>query len=201
MMHTHKTADGALVVTYESTLVSKLCLAGIALLAATALYDVTLGTRGTDRLVALIGSIGVCVVAGLVLFERSHFTFDPRTRAVRWTRRWAWSNTSGSLPFDRIRSVVAQTMGETRQYPDRRICLQPVEGGLVPLTAAYVPDAKGELIRIADDIRALLGAQSATSDETLAALVRDGRTMDAIRLLREQGLSLAEAKQRVDDLR
>jgi hypothetical protein len=199
-MRSQKTADGALVVSYESTGVSKLCLAAVVLFLLVALYDVSLGTRGTDRLVGLLGGTAVFVIAGLALCERSHFTFDPHTRTVRWQRQWAWSNTSGSLPFDRIRSVIAQTMGEGRVYPDRRIALQPIDGKLLPLTAAYKPDPKGELVQIADEIRALIGAEPATSDASLAALVRDGRTMDAIRLLREQGLSLTDAKRRLDDL-
>jgi hypothetical protein len=199
-MRTHKTADGALVVTYESTVVSKWLFGGFVLFALVAVYDVSIGTRGTDRMVALVGAMAVCALSGLVLLERSHFTFDPRTRTVRWERRWAWSTKSGSLPFDRIRSVIAQTMGETREYPDRRICLQPIDGALVPLTAGYASDPGGELVQITEQIRAVLGAQPATSDESLAALVRAGRTMDAIRLLREQGLSLTEAKRRLDEL-
>jgi hypothetical protein len=189
-----------LVVTYEGTTLPKFLFAVGLVFAATAVYDVTIGSRGTDRMVALIGAIVVCVGSALVSFERSEFKFDPRTRQVRWSRRWAWSNKAGTLAFDRIRSVIAQTMGETREYPDRRICLQPIDGPLVPLTAAYMPDAQGELVRIADNIRTMIGAAPATSDESLAALVRAGRTMDAIRLLREQGLSLTEAKRRLDNL-
>jgi hypothetical protein len=201
-VRTHTAADGSLVVTYESTGLPKLLFGVGALFAAQAIYDVTIGTRGTDRMIGLLGAIAVCVGSGLVLWERSHFIFDPRTRTVRWRRRWAWSEKSGTLEFSQLRNVIAQTMGESREYPDRRISLQTVEGSLVPLTQGYAPDAKGELVQLAGRIRDLLGAATPASDEgTLRALVGSGQTMEAIRLLREQGMSLTEAKQRLDRLK
>jgi hypothetical protein len=197
-MQSHIDADGRLIVTYSSTGLRKVIVSGAVVFAATAVYDLTIGTRGTDRLVALMGAIGVCLGAGLVLLEESHFVFDPKARTVNWRRRWAWSRSEGHLAFADIQHVTVQTMGESRTYPDRRVCLQLASGALLPLTRGYAPDAGGECSAVGDEIRRVLGAADAASDDALAALVRSGHKMDAIRILRERGLSLEDAKRRVD---
>jgi ribosomal protein L7/L12 len=80
--------------------------------------------------------------------------------------------------------------------------LKTVSGEDLPVTVGYRPDGDGSVLHIASRIRALLGHDS---DEThlhnVRALIAAGKTIDAIRVLREEeGLSLVDAKRRVEEL-
>ena len=74
---------------------------------------------------------------------------------------------------------------------------------MVPLTVGYRPDADDAIVKIADRIRALLGHDAeATAQQDLEDLIATGKTIEAIRILRERdGLSLTDAKQRVEEIR
>ena len=87
--------------------------------------------------------------------------------------------------------------------PSRRICLVLTDGSVVPITVGYRPDADGEIVRTAEAIRKVLGLTVSPSAADSAKIFVDaGHIVDAIRLLRqEEGLTLNEAKRRVDDLR
>jgi ribosomal protein L7/L12 len=70
------------------------------------------------------------------------------------------------------------------------------------VTVGYRPDADGSVLHIASRIRALLGHESdATHLSNVRALIAAGKIVDAIRVLREEdGLSLVDAKRRVEEL-
>jgi ribosomal protein L7/L12 len=77
------------------------------------------------------------------------------------------------------------------------------DGSVVPLTVGYRPDADDAIVKIADRIRTLLGHNAeATAQQDLEDLIATGRTIEAIRIVRERdGLSLTDAKQRVEEIR
>lgn len=202
-MKVDELADGSLVVSYDGSPLAKFMLGFMAVFLGTAAYDVFIGTRGTDRLVGLLGASATCLLIAVVFLETAHFEFSRPTHIVTWRRRWALRERSGSIPFSEIQSVqVERPIGDTGT-PSRRVTLKTKDGSVVPLTVGYRPDADDAIVKIADRIRALLGHDAeATAQQDLDDLIAAGKTIDAIRILRERdGLSLTDAKQRVDELR
>jgi hypothetical protein len=194
--------DGTIIVAYDSAGLSWLMLAGTGLCLAVAVYDVFIGVRGTERLIGLLGSAATCLLVALVFFERAWFQFTPAARTVVWRRRWALRQRSGTMPFDAIGSVlVERPIGDTGT-PSRRVVLKMSAGEEIPITVGYRPDPDRAVLHIADRIRVVLGHETgATHMHNVRALIAAGRVIDAIRVLREEeGLSLAEAKRRVQEL-
>src|SRR5262245_910744 len=194
--------DGTLVVTYDSIGLTRFMLVATALFLAVAGYDVFIGARGTERLIGLLGSAGTCLLVALVFHERVWFEFAPDSRTVIWRRRWALKLRSGSIPFGSIESVLVERPIGDDGTPSRRIALKTVSGEDIPITVGYRPDGDGAVLQIASRLRAMLGHETdATHMHNVKALVAAGKTLDAIRVLREEeGLSLVEAKRRVEDI-
>jgi hypothetical protein len=194
--------DGTIVVTYDSIRLTWLMLAATAILLAVAGYDVFLGTRGLDRIVGLLGAAVTCLIVAIVFLERAWFEFSPATRIVTWRRRWGLRTHSGSLPFGSIELVTVERPIGDDGTPSRRIVLKTKEAQDIPITVGYRPDADGATLEIVSRIRELLGHDTdAMHVNAVRALIGAGKTIDAMRVLREsEGLSLAEAKRRVEEL-
>src|SRR5262249_1829325 len=168
-----------------------------------ALWEVVSPMSG-ERLGGLVGGAVTGLVGGLLLLEDARFAFDRATRTIAWWRRWAWSRREGSLAFDDVTGVRIETPIGDEGVPSRRIVLD-VAGARrpLPLTVGFAPDPRGDTLRLAGRIREALGrSRDVPPAEAAAALARLGRTIDAIKLLREaENLSLTEAKRRVDEMR
>ena len=193
--------DGTIIVTYDSTRLTWLMLAGAAVCLIVAGYDVSIGARGTDRVLGLFGAAGTCLLVAVVFLERAWFEFAPARRIVAWRRRWALRERSGTTPFKAIQSVLVERPIGDEGTPSRRIVLKTMDGDDIPITVGYRPDADGAVLRIASRIRALLGRQESEGHmHTVQALIAAGKTIEAIRVLREEeGLSLLDAKRRVEE--
>jgi len=194
--------DGTILVTYDSTRLTRLMLAAGGVCLVTAGYDVFIGARGADRLAGLLGAAGTCLLVAIVFLERAWFQFAPATRIVMWRRRWALRQRSGSIPFGSVQSVLVERPIGDDGTPSRRIVLKTIAGEDIPMTVGYRPDADGAVLHIASRIRVLLGHDSgATHMHNVQALIAAGKTIDAIRILREEeGLSLLDAKRRIEEL-
>ena len=192
--------DGTLLVTYDSASLTWLMVAAAAVCLTVAGYDVFVGTRGTERLLGLLGAAGTCLLVAVVFLERSSFQFSPATRIVTWRRRWGVRDRSGRTPFNAIQSVLVERPIGDDGTPSRRIVLKTMDGD-VPITVGYRPDGDGAVLHIASRIRAILGHDTgATHLHNLQALIAAGKTIEAIRVLREEeGLSLVDAKRRVEE--
>lgn len=202
-MKVDELADGSLVVSYDGSPLAKFMLGFMAVFLGTAAYDVFIGTRGTDRLIGLLGASATCLVIAVVFLETASFEFSTPTHLVTWRRRWGLRQRSGTIPFGAIQSVMVERPIGDDGTPSRRINLRMMDGATVPLTVGYRPDSDGEILTVADRIRVVLGhnAEETRSDD-VASLIAAGKTIDAIKILREtEGLSLTDAKQRVDELR
>jgi hypothetical protein len=202
-MNIEDTPDGSLRVTYDGRGLTKVMLAATALFAGVAGYDVFVGARGTDRLIGLLASAATCLAIAILFLETADFEFSRPTHLVLWRRRWALRERSGSIPFSEIQSVtVERPLGDTGT-PSRRVVLKTRDGAVVPLTVGYRPDSDDAILKTAERIRALLGHDAAvTARQDVDDLIAAGKTIEAIRVLRErEGLSLGDAKQRVEELR
>jgi hypothetical protein len=162
----------------------------------------TIGTRGDDRLIALIGGMATCAGVAAVMFETARFRVDPFQRIIAWDRRWAFQHRSGTLRFADVRHVAIEVPIGDEGIPSRRIVLHMIDGSMVPVTAGYRTDADNRIVDAAESVRSLLGHQpKPKADEVVRALLASGRKVDAIKVLvEEEMLSLSEAKARLDTL-
>lgn len=201
-MEATKNPDGSLLLTYDGRLWSKWLLGPAVLMAATAVYDMTIGTRGDDRLIGLIGGVVTFVGAAAVMWETARWRVDPFHRRIDWDRRWAWQHRSGRLPFADVRYVAIEVPIGDEGVPSRRIVLHLHDGSVIPVTAGYRPDGDNRIAQAAESFRALLGHDAKPPvDEAVRALVASGRKVDAVKVLvEEEQLSLTEAKARLDML-
>ena len=195
-MNVTKAADGSLLLTYDGRLWSRWPFGGALLMAVIAVYDMTIGTRGDDRLIALIGGMATCPGVAAVMFESARFRIDPFQRIIEWDRRWAFQHRSGTLRFADVRHVAIEVPIGDEGIPSRRIVLHMIDGSMVPVTAGYRTDADNRIVDAAESVRSLLGHEpKPKADEVVRALLASGRKVDAIKVLvEEEMLSLSEAK-------
>lgn len=206
-----ETAAGRHEYRHDSTDIGRFWIAiGVAVLGVLA-YDLTIGSRGDDRAVGLIGAALTCLGAGLLFLERSRFVFDTRGQRIEWSRRHGLRRRHGQLRFDEIADVFAHSPIGDEGTPSRRVVLKLKDGSELPLTVGFAVDPQDAQLLLAQRLRALLidqgranraGAAADDIDDNLRALVHAGRDMDAIRLLREtRRLDLLAAKQRIEELK
>jgi hypothetical protein len=137
-----------------------------------------------------------------LLGETSRFVFDPARRTVEWRRRFLFRERGGTLPFDAIEQVELQVPIGDDGIPSRRVALRLRDGGELPLTVGYSVDFDGSRRALALRLRALLGLPVEPSvDDEARRLASSGRIIEAVKhVRRETGVSLTEAKRRVDKL-
>ena len=158
MQVTRNTSDGSMLLTYDGTLWSKWLLGVAAIFVATAIYDVTIGARGDDRLIALAGGVLTCVSGALLMYERARWRFDPFDQTIEWNRRWAFQHKSGTLRFAEVRSVLIDVPIGDEGVPSRRIVMQMVDGSTIPVTVGYRPDHGDVMSNVAAELREMLKA-------------------------------------------
>lgn len=207
-MKVEELADGTLVVSHDGSPLTKFMLGFMLLFLGTAVYDVFFGTRGSERLIGLLGASATCLGVGIAFHETARFEFSKPTHLITWRRRWGFRERSGTIPFGAIQSVMVERPLGDDGAPSRRINLRTVDGTGIALTVGYQSDGDGAILKTADQIRALIGnkADEKRPDERrltdVSALVAAGKMIEAIKVLREaEGISLTEAKQRVDEIK
>src|SRR5918993_2769751 len=178
--------DGSLLLTYDSTRWTKLAIGGTLLLLGTATYDYFIGARGDDRVIGLLGAATTLALIGIVMLEQSRFRFDPATRLIEWDQRWAFRRRAGITPFNDVQHVSVDVPIGDSGIPSRRVVLHLANGILLPVTVGYKPDVDGSISRTAETLRVTLGHRPPTIEESVRLLVSQGRTIDAIKLLREK---------------
>ena len=206
-MKAEELVDGTLVISHDGS-PTKFMLGFMLLLLGTAAYDAFIGTRGTERLIGLLGASATCLVVAIAFHETARFEFSKPTHLVTWRRRGGFRARSGTMPFGAIQSVMVERPLGDEGTPSRRISLRTVDGAGIPLTVGYQTDSDGTILKTADQIRALLGQKAEethSSDQRhvadVSTLVASGRMIEAIKVLKEaEGISLTDAKQRVDEL-
>lgn len=153
-----------------------------------------------DALGMAFSALFSALVAAL-FFRSDRFVFDLERRRLSW-RKWSLlRRRAGAVDFAEISGVTVESMSSGEGGSSYRIALQTPDGAL-PLTETYSGD-NDTWQPLAARLRSLLGmTTAATGDDDLRALLAQGRTIDAIRQLREaRGLSMTDAKAEIDRLR
>ncbi len=196
--------DDLLVIDVRSHWFEKLWLLVAAASAGFAAYQWSRDASAVYR-DSFMGCVAVTLmgIAGFaVLFERSRFKFDRKSRTLEWSRRRLWSRRAGMVAFDAITLVsVKNSMGSTQTNPSRRVAIHTATEE-IPLTVMYTAGLTVQHNKLAKQIREFIGNTS--SDplmDTVRDCVRKGQVMDAIRLLRtEKKLTVNAAKKIVEGL-
>jgi hypothetical protein len=196
-------ANGSLVLTYDSTRLSTVLFVLTAVLIAAAGRQRFLGAGDSERVIGLLGGAATLLLSGIALREQARAVVNPVARAIVWKRQWAFRTRSGSLSFADVAAVLPERPIGDEGVPSRRIVLRTNAGQTIPLTAGYRPDGDGAILAASERIAAMVARGAASPPLAgVEALAASGRVIDAIKLLRErEGLSLDEAKRRVDALR
>ena len=202
-MRMHDQPDGTLVLTHDSTGLSRVFAALAAVILAALGYEYLLAAPSSDRAIGLLIGAGTCAVMSVVFRERAYVVVNRATRSIAWTRTWAFQHRTGSLAFDEIASIMAERQLGDEGLPSRRLVLRTKDGKTVPLTMTYRPDTGDAMLKAAERIRTMMAGEAADSPvASVRALIDAGRVIEAITLLRDtERLSLSEAKRRVDALR
>lgn len=201
-METREEADGVLVLTHDSSRWTKWLIGATLVLLGTAAYDYFTGARRDDRTIGLLAGAATTAIAGLVMLEQVSFRVDPKTRLVEWQQRWGFRQRAGITPFADIKHVSAERpIGDTG-VPSRRVCLHLADGSLLPVTVGYRTDADERILKAAESLRRVLGQAAPAPADSARVMIEQGRAVEAIKILVErEGLSLAEAKNRVEQMR
>jgi hypothetical protein len=196
--------DGRLIVTSTSRFFDWLLILGSALCTVPTLRGLWRGTFDLHESTPLVGS-AFFLLCFAICFERTRFEFDPARGLVHWVRKGIFSSKTGLLPFNQVTSVVLQTsLGSDATCPSSRLALITTQGEL-PLSRTYAGGTGEEYELIAGKIRLVLKMSPITSDivlDSVRAAAAQGRTIDAIRLLRlYKNMTLAEAQSFIDRLK
>jgi hypothetical protein len=161
----------------------------------------------TGEVVAWGLAVGVAsLLAALPFVFTSRWTLDVPRKLLIWERWSPLGRKAGEVPFRDIQRFVLQSIvgvdGGAAGGMAYRLAVETA-GGPVPLTTAYTAMEPHDWEPVLRRLREVVGLEPAdTVPESIAAMARAGRTIDAVRLLREvePNLSLYEAKARVEAL-
>ncbi len=142
--------------------------------------------------IAAVAILGFCY---LMIYEKSIFVFDRRSRTIHWTRRRVFSFREEMLSFANVKNIVAQIAPGSKRIPSQRVALI-TDRGITPLSISYHPDGHDACGKLAARLRDWLGLSTSDSEmDNLRGLIAGGRDMDAILFLcRRRKMTMKEAK-------
>ncbi len=164
-MVTSTEADGSLVLAYDAAPWPSALFSLTSVFVAMAIYDLTIGTRGSDRLPGLIGASLTCGLGAVMVTQSSTVRVNLTARTVEWDRMWAFRRYRGSVRFDEIAAVITEQSMNMSIYEaqHRRIVLRTEDGRLIPFTAGYLSDTAGRMAGLAERVRHLVGLDRPTA--------------------------------------
>lgn len=163
-------------------------------------------------------AMAVMLMIALVWARRSTFTFSMATQRVDWTRlRWLRTK-SGIIPFSDLQGIEMQTTTSDKGLIIYRLALVTRQG-VVPMSDEYSsghqhiekvrttiqqfirPAASATFSAFAPAAPNPDAARTATLNDSVRSLLREGRKVDAILLVqRSEHLDLTEATFRVNHI-
>lgn len=176
-----------------------------ALLTAAALplfYVSTLPGKRGDLIVAIF-----FVVAALVWLRNATVTFDATQRIVYWRRMRFFRSVSGAVPFSEVAGIGTETSSGHGGATLYRLTLLTGQTA-IPFTDIYT-GGRDRWVHLRETAQRFLETHSGiplpgpvpSLDASLRSLLRQGRRIEAIRLLESsEHLDLTSATQRVNQL-
>ncbi len=162
----------------------------------------------------LLGSAFFLLFAA-AFFRHSTFTLDKMQRIARWRRFTVLKNETGSIPFDSIRDIVIDAQAGDHNAMTYRLSLVTADGP-IPMANMFEGGSIERYQKLRQQILEFVGLSSALPaadpgllsagipadlEPSLRALLAQGRTIDAIKLLQaREDFGLAETKSRIDAL-
>jgi hypothetical protein len=181
----------------DSTYWLSTLFAGFAVLMAYAMLR-----SSTQR--GLIGA-GLLLLFAFAWLRRSTMVFDTKQRVVRWSRK-RWGRTlSGSVPFDAIENVVVQNTRSENSAMTYRLALE-TKAETIPFCDPYSGGGQARYDAMREAALKMLGRPSPANadglDASIRSLLHQGRTVDAVELVRASDrLTLSAARERVLQVR
>jgi len=183
----------------ESTLWISILLALVAL---PLFYASTLPGKRGNLILAIFFAVGA-----LVWLRKATVIFDATQHLVRWRRMRFFRSASGTVPFSEIAGIGTETSSGSGGSTLYRLTLLTGHGP-IPFTDAY-GGGRDRWAHLRETTQRFLHthrgtplpAPSADLDDSLRALLRRGRKVEAVRLLESaEHLDLTTATQRVNQL-
>lgn len=139
--------------------------------------------------------------AYMVFYEKTVFNFNKISKQLIWRRRRFLKNTEGIISFHNIKNVVLQNNSGNESTSNVRVALI-TNTEQIPLTTAYLGNDDLCII-IAKKVRdAIKHPGRDLVMDGVKEMVNNAHEIEAIKLLRtEKGLSLAEAKKEVENIK
>ena len=193
--------DGNKTVFEEAPVVIPVTFGAAALFVLIRLVLVHLGHIETDDPVWAMPLIAAISLAGALAFLRRDKTvFDDAARRLTWSKWTPFGRSGGTVAYDEVTSVTVETMSGSESVPSARVAIHTASDK-IPLTGHYSASLD-QWEPVATRIRQFVGLSAADlTEDSLRAMVAEGRKIDAIRHLREKsGMSLADAKHAVEQL-
>lgn len=174
----------------------------LALAALPLFYASSLPGKRGNLVLALFFAIGA-----LVWLRKATVVFDATQSAVRWRRMRFFRSASGTVPFSEINGIGTETSSGSGGSTLYRLTLLTGHQS-IPFTDTYGGD-RDRWVSLRETTQkflhthrgAALPPPAADLDDSLRALLRRGRKIEAVRLLRTaEHLDLTAATQRVNQL-
>ena len=192
--------DGSLVLSYDSTRLSRVMFVLSAAMFAGVAYHLLSDNGDSERLFGFVGGTVTCALVAIFCVEQARMIVDPATRTIVWMRRGVFRTRSGTLSFEDITAVCAERPPGDSGIPSRRVVIFTRRGETVPLTAGYRSDGDRVILGASEHIRAMLEQHACAG--RVQTLANAGGVIDTSTLVcQTERLPLAESKLRVDELR
>lgn len=154
-------------------------------------------------------AVGLALLFAAILVRRTEFVFDGLARQVHWTGRNLFKVKAGTISFDAIEEIVTEAQMGDKGVASYRLTLQTTDGP-VPMAYVYTNSRDGYaqlrrtilmFIRPGAEHQAAIQDADASLQASVVALLRQGRKLDAVALVRSmRNCGLTEAKKQVDSL-
>ena len=164
------------------------------------LVDLQPGQSLPKQLVGGALSVPIFGLGAILCYENNSFTFDLAGRQLVWSKWRLLRPEGGTMPLADIESVVVERCRASRSSSSHRMVLVTKQGK-IPLSNAYLGTIDAVNERLANELQALLGTAADVDENSLRAIVRAGRWIDAIAFARERyGFSLADAHSLIESI-
>ncbi|MCR9132988.1 MAG: hypothetical protein NXI08_10450 [bacterium] len=145
------------------------------------------------QIIGLVLAGVVLGIAGIIIYESSHFVFDNEKSELRWHKRKYFRAKKGTIPFYDIEEVKIDRSDENMKEMLVKILTKK---GELSLSDSYMLSSDYNVEELVGDVKSITGLGIDVSPKNRAQILLDlGQTKGAIDIIREEmEMSLEEAK-------